>query len=148
MNIKEITKLAELMESKGLTLVELTEDGKTVKMERQPGAVYSIPAVPEEKSAPQLPPITGANAADLNQSVDSATVVKSPMVGVFYASVSPESESFVQVGTKVKKGDVLCIIEAMKLMNEIICDVDGEVVEVCIGNGQVVEYGQALFRIK
>ena len=66
----------------------------------------------------------------------------------FYASASPETESFVQVGTNVKKGDVLCIIEAMKLMNEITSDVDGEVVEVCIGNGQVVEYGQILFKIK
>ena len=151
MNIKEITKLAELMENKGLTLVEITEEGRAIKMERQPAASYAFPIMGEERAQapqPSMPQITGANAADLNQSIDNTSVVKSPTVGVFYASASPESESFVQVGTNVKKGDVLCIIEAMKLMNEITSEVDGEVVEVCIGNGQVVEYGQILFKIK
>ncbi|NLG93138.1 MAG: acetyl-CoA carboxylase, biotin carboxyl carrier protein, partial [Clostridiales bacterium] len=73
---------------------------------------------------------------------------KSPMVGVFYSAPSPDSEPYVQVGSKVKKGDTLCIIEAMKLLNEITADRDGEITEICAAAGQVVEYGQTLFRIK
>ena len=75
------------------------------------------------------------------------TLVLSPTVGVFYAAASPDSKPFVEVGDQVKKGDTLCIIEAMKLMNEIPAEVDGTVAEICVGNGQVVEYNQPLFRI-
>ena len=73
--------------------------------------------------------------------------VKSPMVGVFYQAPSPEADPYVRVGSKVKKGDVLCVIEAMKLLNEITADTDGEIVDVCVENGQLVEYGQVLFKI-
>ena len=73
--------------------------------------------------------------------------MKSPAVGVFYAAPSPDSKPFVAVGDTVHKGDTLCIIEAMKLMNEINSEMDGEIAEVCVGNGQVVEYDQQLFRI-
>ena len=72
--------------------------------------------------------------------------IRSPMVGVFYAAPSPQEEPFVSIGARVKKGDVLCVIEAMKLMNEIVADQDGEVVDVCVSNGQAVEYGTPLFR--
>ena len=74
-------------------------------------------------------------------------MVTSPMVGVFYASPSPTDPPFVTVGSKVKKGDVLCIIEAMKLMNEITAEEDGEIIDICAGNGSVVEYGQILFKM-
>ena len=74
--------------------------------------------------------------------------MKSPIVGVFYASPSPDSEPYVQVGSHVKKGDTLCIIEAMKLLNEISAECDGEITEICAASGQVVEYAQVLFRIK
>lgn len=150
MNMKEITKLAELMESKGLTKVEIIEEGSSIKMERQiPTVVAAAPAaVPVVPAAAPAPQITGAPASQLKVESDGAKEIKSPTVGVFYSSASPESEPFVQRGSQVKKGDVLCIIEAMKLMNEITSDVDGEVVDICIGNGQVVEYGQVLFRIR
>ena len=75
------------------------------------------------------------------------TEVKSPMVGVFYAAPAPDAKPYVQVGDKVKKGDVLCIIEAMKLMNEIQADADGEIADICVQNGDLVEYGQTLFKI-
>ena len=75
------------------------------------------------------------------------TYVRSPAVGVYYAAPSPDSKPFVAVGDTVQRGDTLCIIEAMKLMNEITSDIDGEIVEICVGNGQVVEYDQPLFRI-
>ncbi|HML49609.1 MAG TPA: acetyl-CoA carboxylase biotin carboxyl carrier protein, partial [Clostridia bacterium] len=73
--------------------------------------------------------------------------VKSPMVGVFYAAPSPESPPFVKRGDRVKRGDVLCIIEAMKLLNEIAAEADGEIADICVENGQVVEYSQTLFKI-
>ena len=73
--------------------------------------------------------------------------VKSPMVGIFYTAPSPEAEPFVKVGSKVKKGDTLCIIEAMKLMNDVVAEEDGEIVEICAENGSLVEFGQILFKI-
>ncbi|MDO4356300.1 MAG: acetyl-CoA carboxylase biotin carboxyl carrier protein, partial [Clostridia bacterium] len=88
-------------------------------------------------------PVAEAPVVDFNQ----VTPVKSPMVGVFYAAPSPEKPPFVKVGDRVKKGDVLCIIEAMKLMNEITAEQDGEIADVCVANGDVVEFGQILFKI-
>ena len=73
--------------------------------------------------------------------------VRSPIVGVFYEAPAPGAEPFVKVGSRVKKGDVLCIVEAMKLMNEVVAEVDGEVVDVCVKNGEIVEYGQVLFKM-
>ena len=80
--------------------------------------------------------------------IQDGTPVESPMVGVFYAAPSPDSEPYVTVGSKVSKGDVLCLIEAMKLMNEVTAEKSGEITAVCAENGQVVEYGQPLFMIK
>ncbi len=96
-----------------------------------PAAGAEALAVSHEQAAPQK----------------EGTLVLSPTVGVFYASPSPDARPFVEVGDQVKKGDTLCIIEAMKLMNEIPSEVDGTVAEICVGNGQVVEYNQPLFRI-
>lgn len=79
---------------------------------------------------------------------DGSTAITSPMVGVFYAAPSPDSEPYVSVGTKVNKGDVLCLIEAMKLMNEVTAEKSGEITKLCVENGQVVEFGQSLFMIK
>ena len=86
-------------------------------------------------------------AADAGADFNAAKMVTSPMVGVFYASPSPTDPPFVTVGSKVKKGDVLCIIEAMKLMNEITAEEDGEIIDICATNGSVVEYGQILFKM-
>lgn len=83
-----------------------------------------------------------------NKDDENITIIKSPIVGSFYASASPENPPFVEVGTKVKKGQVLCIIEAMKLMNEIESDVDGEIVEIMLKNQELAEYGAALFKIR
>lgn len=82
------------------------------------------------------------------EAVQEGTPIPSPMVGVFYAASSPDAEPYVKVGSKVLKGDVLCLIEAMKLMNEVTAEKDGEIVSICAENGQVVEYGQALFMVK
>lgn len=140
MDVKSIENLAKLMKENGLTSLELSQEGISLKLERGaepmpiPAGQYSPPPFVTAPVEPEPAPKKGA-------------LVLSPTVGVFYAAPSPESQPFVEVGSKVQKGDTLCIIEAMKLMNEIPSEVDGTVVEVCVGNGQVVEYNQPLFRI-
>lgn len=131
MNIKDIAALAEIVKQNELTKLEI--NGENIVIER---AVQ--PAVPEQMHTTE--PIAEVKEKE-------GVYVKSPAVGVFYAAPSPDSKPFVAVGDTVHKGDTLCIIEAMKLMNEINSEMDGEIAEICVGNGQVVEYDQPLFRI-
>ncbi|MDR1736607.1 MAG: acetyl-CoA carboxylase biotin carboxyl carrier protein [Oscillospiraceae bacterium] len=136
MDIENIRQLAAIARENGLTLLET--DGQRVRIERaavQPagGAAAAVPAV--------------SAAAPAQASEAAGTPVTASLVGVFYAAPAPGEKPFVQVGDKVKKGDTLCIIEAMKLMNEIPADRDGEILEVCVSDAQVVEYGQVLFRV-
>ena len=149
MDVKKIESLARLMQETGLTALELSEGESVLKLERKQEVIAAAPAEPV---LPEAAPVT-AGAEALGVSHEQAapqkegTLVLSPTVGVFYASPSPDSRPFVEVGDQVKKGDTLCIIEAMKLMNEIPAEVDGTVAEICVGNGQVVEFNQPLFRI-
>lgn len=136
MKIEELRELADFMAEKCITVLEVEEDEKKIRLERHSSLPEQGTAAPEKKEELSLP------------DSDAGTKVKSPMVGVFYASPSPEEKPFVSVGAKVKKGDVLCIIEAMKLMNEIVADEDGEIAKICVSDGQVVEYGQCLFIIR
>ncbi len=142
MKIDELKELADFMAENSISVLEIEEEGgeepkKKIRIEKTVGSVQAAPqAVQTEKKAPA------------QEKEVSGKAVKSPMVGVFYAAASPEEEPYVQVGDKVKKGDVLCIIEAMKLMNEITADEDGEIAKICVSDGQVVEYGQCLFLIK
>lgn len=102
-------------------------------------APITVPVVTEKKEA---------SLVTMDNKEENYKIVKSPMVGTFYESSSPDAEAFVKIGDKVKKGQVLCIVEAMKLMNEIESEFDGEIVEVCVKNEDVVEYGMPLFKIK
>ncbi len=135
----DIRKYAGLMKELGLTGLELTDGNGTVRLERAvpAQAERTVYAVPEAAPAP-------VQAAE-NRDYFS---VKSPIVGVFYAAPAEKAESFVKAGDPVNKGQTLCIIEAMKLMNEIVAEEDGVISEVCVTNGQVVEYGTELFRIR
>ena len=150
MDVTKIESLAKLMQETGLTGLELVEGDVELRLERQQEVVAVAPAAPV---MPVAAPAPAAGAEALGVSHEQAapqkegTLVLSPTVGVFYASPSPDARPFVEVGDQVKKGDTLCIIEAMKLMNEIPAEVDGTIAEVCVGNGQVVEYNQPLFRI-
>ena len=150
MDVKKIESLAKLMQETGLTGLELVEGDVELRLERQQEVVAVAPAAPV---MPVAAPAPAAGAEALGVSHEQAapqkegTLVLSPTVGVFYASPSPDARPFVEVGDQVKKGDTLCIIEAMKLMNEIPSEVDGTVAEICVGNGQVVEFDQPLFRI-
>ncbi len=103
---------------------------------------------PQQAPAPAAAPVAAAEPAAPAADDASITYVKSPMVGTFYRSPSPESKMFAEVGTKITETSVVCIIEAMKIMNEIQSDVKGTVIEVLIENGQPVEYGQKLFKVK
>lgn len=134
MNETEIRKYAGLMRELGLTGLEITEDNKVVRLERTaPAASLSVEPVPETAGEPV--PADGGS-------------IRSPLVGVFYAAPAENAPPYVTEGTAVKKGQVLCIIEAMKLMNEVVAEEDGVITQICAANGQVVEYGTELFRFR
>ncbi len=137
MEEKSIRKYAKLMDELGLTGLEITENGATVRLEK------SAAPVAQMVQASAAPPATAAAVTE-----DDGSEFLSPMVGVFYCAPAENAEPFVKVGDTVHKGDVLCIIEAMKLMNEITSDRDGVITQVCVGDSQVVDYGHVLFRIK
>jgi acetyl-CoA carboxylase biotin carboxyl carrier protein len=142
MNEKNIRKYAELMSELNLTALEITEDGSTVRLEMATAPAQTIavaPAAPAVQTNPQNPAPSENNGL---------TDVTSPMIGVFYAAPSPESKPYVKVGDKVKPGDVLCIIEAMKLMNEITAEIGGTIEEICVKNAEVVDFGRVMFRIR
>jgi len=144
----ELRKLIGLLEEKGLSVFELEVEGLKVKIGR------NAPQPAPSASAPPIGPAAGpeaeAAAAAIAQAVEAAKghrMITSPMVGMFYRASDPASPPFVDIGDIVKKGQTLCIIEAMKLMNEIEADVDGTVVEIYGENAKPVEYGQKLFAI-
>jgi len=149
----ELNKLINLLEEKNLTQFELEVEGFKIKLSRNvPGAVNAqagyVPAVSTviPATTPGSPDQTVATPAAVED--NSIHYITSPMVGTFYRAPSPTSPPFVDVGDTVKKGQTLCIIEAMKLMNEIESDVSGVVVDILVENGKPVEYGQRLFAIK
>lgn len=149
MEIKSIRALAEIMKANGLTLLEMSEEGKTLRLERK--AEDSFAPVSNVAAAPAVSPAPApaAEAAPAPETAaEEGVLVESPMVGMYYASPAPGADPFVTVGSRVKKGDVLCIIEAMKTMNEITAEQDGEIVQIYAGNGQLVEVGQRLFRVR
>ena len=150
MNIDDIKSLVEIMGEGGLTCMEVTEGENKIRLEKRPAAITEVRTVAAAAvETPALPQTAAAPNAAAAQPVDFNNLkeVKSPMVGMFYDSPSPEADSYVKIGSKVKKGDILCVIEAMKLLNEITADTDGEIVDICASNGQIVEYGQILFKI-
>ena len=140
MNEKNIRKYAELMKELDLSGLEITEDNKVVRLERNLTPV-AVEKTVVETTAPILPDSNSNNNGDY-------VSVNSSIVGVFYAAPAENAEPYVSIGDSVKKGQVLCIIEAMKLMNEITAETDGVISEICVTNGQVVEFGTELFRIK
>ena len=149
MNIKQIKSLADILKESDLSVLDISEGELHIHMERgtaaAPAAVVAAPAAVLTETAPaeSLLPEDRSSELDFNDAKD----IKAPMVGVFYSAPSPGATPYVSIGSKVKKGDVLCIIEAMKLMNEITSDFDGEIVDICAMDGDVVEYGQPLFKI-
>ncbi len=147
MNYEEIKKLMDDMGDSKLSEIEIEfPDGIKISMKKDSGLKLSspVPMVQEVNSPAVKAP---AELAIQEKKLDG-NIVKSPMVGTFYSKSAPTADAFVTVGSKVKKGDTLCIIEAMKLMNEIESEFDGEVVEILVKDDEMVEYGQPLFVIK
>ena len=142
MNETDIRKYAGLMEELGLTGLEITEDNKVVRLERM-APVMARESVAVDTVAPAREAAPKETAA--TQDYDSVT---SPLVGIFYAAPAENAAPYVSVGDHVKKGQVLCLVEAMKLMNEIVAEADGVISRICASHGQVVEYGTELFHIK
>lgn len=136
MTVDEIRAIAQIARENQLEKLELTIGDATLKIKLAPCVNGTQPqAVVSE-------------TVSVNTAAAAGHCVNAPMVGVFYAAPAPDAEPFVRVGQHVQRGDVLCIVEAMKLMNEITADADGEIAEICVENGQVVEFGQPLFRIR
>lgn len=147
MDIKKVRELVNIMEGNNINTLELTEGDVKIRLEKgnmssAVNVVTNTPVMPLEVKSSET------NKATENVITSSSKFeVKSPMVGVFYKASAPNAEPFVKVGSKVKKGDVLCIIEAMKLMNEIHAEQDGVISEVCINDGEIAEFSQVLFRM-
>lgn len=156
MDSKRLAEIADVMEDRGLTRVRVEEpDGTAVELERasaaQPVAVpMPMPgAVAAQVAAPTVAPAAPEPATQTPAAAPEpkGTEVTASMVGVFYAAPAPGDEPFVRVGSKVKAGETLCIIEAMKVLNEVTAEADGEVLEICVADGDLVEFGSCLMRI-
>jgi acetyl-CoA carboxylase biotin carboxyl carrier protein len=152
MDLRKLKTLIDLVSESNVSELEITEaDGKVriVKQSAAPAMVMAAhyPGQPMQQMAPAAPALPATPAAPVAE-VITGHVVKSPMVGTFYRASNPGAKALADVGTVVKKGQSVCIIEAMKIMNEIESDVDGTVTKVFVENGQAVEYGQPLFIIE
>ena len=152
MDIRKIKKLIELLEESGLAEIEITEGEESVRIARMTQGtqvVHQVAAAPAAAPAAPAPaPAAPAAAAAAAPAARDENLVTAPMVGTFYASPAPGAKSFVEVGQEVRVGQVLCIIEAMKMMNQIESERAGKVVAVLAKNGEPVEFGQPLFAIE
>lgn len=156
MDSKRLAEIADVMEDRGLTRVRVEEpDGTAVELERASAArPVAVPmSMPSAMAAPVAAPAAVPAAPEPAAQAPAAAPepqgaeVTAPMVGVFYAAPAPGDEPFVRVGSKVKAGETLCIIEAMKVLNEVTAEADGEVLEICVADGDLVEFGSCLMRI-
>lgn len=157
MDLRKLKKLIDLVEESGIAELELTEGEEKVKISRQVEAQQIVPQYiqPSQIAAPPVIPPSPSEPSKSEQSDKSAISslptekhITSPMVGTFYRASSPDAGPFVEIGSTVKKGDILCIIEAMKILNEIESDKDGVIKKILIENGQPVEFGEPLFVVE
>lgn len=155
MDLRKLKKLIDLVQDSGIAELEITEGEEKVRISRTPagGQMYAQPMTMPMMQAPMMQspapalPASAPAAASAEPAQPEGHIVKSPMVGTFYRTPSPNAKAFVEVGQSVNAGDTLCIIEAMKLMNEIETDQGGVIKAILVENGQPVEYGEPLFII-
>lgn len=150
MDIRKVKKLIELLEESGIDELEIREGEESVRISRhgkQPTYAQQPMYAPQPAPAAPAAPVAAAEAAAPAAAKLNGTVVRSPMVGTFFRAASPTSANFVEVGSSVKKGDILCIVEAMKMMNHIEAEASGVIESILVENGQPVEYDQPLFTI-
>ena len=158
MNIEQIRELIQAVCDSGITELELERTGVKIRIRKEaPSSQAGSPSVTVESSAGEIAPQQPAAAAEAPAGAETPSaevaepdlhLIRSPMVGTFYRAAKPDADPFVQVADRVRSGQILCILEAMKLMNEIPSDADGQVAEIYVSNGEPVEYNQALFGIR
>jgi acetyl-CoA carboxylase biotin carboxyl carrier protein len=153
MDIRKVKKLIELLEESGIAEIEIKEGEESVRISRMPtGAAapqyFSAPVMAAPAAPAPAAPAAAAAAATLARRKDDEHIVPSPMVGTYYSAASPTAKPFVQLGDEVKEGQVLCIIEAMKMMNQIESDRAGRITAIMAKNGDPVEFGQPLFVVE
>lgn len=152
-NTEQIKELIKVLEDSSLSVLEIVEkDGSKIRLEKAQPAQQIVNTIPVANGVASPAPVASpavesAPAAPAAPVADNSKTIDAPIVGVFYAASAPGKAPYVSTGKKVKKGDVVCIIEAMKCMNEIQAEEDGEIVEVLVKDGDLVEYGQPLFKI-
>ncbi len=150
MDYKELKRLVELVENAGISHLSIDENGSKIEIKKELASQTSV-VVPQAPTvaAPQITAAPADNSASEAPASDPNVIeIKAQMVGTFYQSSSPDSPAFVNVGDKVKKGSVLCVIEAMKLFNEIESEHSGTIEKVCVSNEQAIEFGQTLFLLR
>jgi len=143
--MNDVRTLARILKQYQLTSLEVEWEGAQVRLTKEPAAAAQA-AAPAAAPAPQAPPPAPAEAEALAAAEDGSVEITSPFVGTFYRAPAPDADPFIREGQDVNKGQVLCIVEAMKLMNEIECEADGKIAKILIKNGEPVEFGQTLFR--
>lgn len=150
MDIRKVKKLIELLEESDVAEIEIHEGEESVRISRYGSAPMPMMMQPQTAAAPApaAEPMAAATAADAAPEFDEGSLVRSPMVGTFYRAPSPGSKAFVEEGQAIKLGDTLCIIEAMKILNQIECEQSGTLRRILVENGQPVEYNQPLFVIE
>lgn len=145
---KEIKKLIDFMEEKNLSVFELEVEGLKIKVSKNQQPVLPTETIQQIITSPENKDGSSAQTSDQKEKKDNRHFIFSPMVGTFFRSSDPSSPPYTEIGESVKKNQTLCIIEAMKLMNEIESDIDGILDEILVENGKPIEYGQRLFAIK
>jgi acetyl-CoA carboxylase biotin carboxyl carrier protein len=151
MDIRKVKKLIELLEESGISELEISEGEESVRISRHPRMAMQAPmAMPSlgVQAVPASAPPTPATAAGEHKPRNDDYTVTAPMVGTYYSAASPGAKAFVEIGTEIKIGQVLCIIEAMKMMNQIESDKAGRITAILAKNGEPVEFGQPLFNIE
>jgi acetyl-CoA carboxylase biotin carboxyl carrier protein len=146
MDLRKLKKLIDLVQESGISELEVTEGEEKVRIVKNYGMVAAAP-MQQHYALPAAAPVASSVNLDEEDDVPEGHIVKSPMVGTFYRSPSPGAEAFVQIGQSVTKGDTICIIEAMKLLNEIEADASGVIKAILLDNGEPVEFGEPLFVI-
>jgi acetyl-CoA carboxylase biotin carboxyl carrier protein len=150
-DIRKVKKLIELLEESGISELEISEGEESVRISRHPRMTMQAPTaapVPMVMAAPVAAPATPATSAGEHKPRNDDHTVTSPMVGTYYSASAPGAKSFVEIGMEIKVGQILCIIEAMKMMNQIESDKAGKVTAILAKNGEPVEFGQPLFIIE
>lgn len=148
MELKKVKDLIDLMKENDLLELEVVDGDSKVHLKRPGAEAPVMTSIPMSGPVPQSVPASGSDQADTEQQDDSLVNITSPIVGTFYQAASPDADPYIKVGDKVDNDSVVCIVEAMKVMNEIKAEAGGTIVEVCCKDGEAVEFGQVLFKVR